>query len=163
MSRLIFSDELADKIVEALKKGHTKANISKMLGFHGDTIRRWQSKDRSGDERYAGFDLRVKAAEEASQGHLIDCITAHGEDDWRAAAWILERRWDDFKLRAKTSKEAQKELDDLAIVKARAEVVYTEAKTKALNRGSLSPEQILELLNRAREQGQKEGTEDAVH
>ena len=163
MSRLTFSDKLADKIVEALKKGHTKANISKMLGLHGDTIRRWQSKDRSGDERYAGFDLRVKAAEEAAQGHLIDCITAHGEDDWRAAAWILERRWDDFKLRAKTSKEAQKELDDLAIVKAKAEVVYTEAKTKALNRGSLSPEQILELLNRAREQGQKEGAEDAVH
>ena len=70
---------------------------------------------------------------------------------------------EEFKLKAKTSKEAQRELDRLSIEKSRAEVVYTEAKTKALNRGSLSPEQILELLNRAREQGQKEGAEDAVH
>ena len=163
MSRLVFSDALADKVIDALKKGHTKANVSKMLGLHEDTIRRWQSKDRSGDERYSGFDLRVKGAEEAAQGNLIDCITIHSQEDWRAAAWLLERRWDAFKLRAKTSKEAQAELDRLAIEKSKAEVVYTEAKTKALNRGSLSPEQILELLNRAREQGQQEGADEAVN
>ena len=163
MSRLAFSPDLADKVIDGLKKGHTKTNVCKMLGLGDNAIRRWRQKDRSGDERYAGFDLRVKAAEEAAQGNLIDCITVHSQDDWRAAAWLLERRWDAFKLRAKTSKEAQGELDRLAIEKSKAEVVYTEAKTKALNRGSLSPEQILELLNRAREQGQQEGADDAVN
>jgi len=163
MSRLTYSTELADKIVDGLKKGHTQTNICKMMGLGDNAIRRWRKKDKSGDERYAGFDARIKAAEEEAQGTLIDCITVHSQDDWRAAAWLLERRWDEFKLRAKTSKEAQAELDRLSIEKAQAEVTYTEAKTKALNRGSLSPEQILELLNRAREQGQQEGADDAVH
>ncbi len=163
MSRPRYSTALSDKIVDALKKGHTKTHVSRLLGLHEDTIRKWERQDERGEVRFEGFSARVKAAEEESQGVLIDCITVHSENDWRAAAWLLERRWDEFKLKAKTSKEAQRELDSLSIEKSRAEVVYTEAKTKALNRGSLSPEQILELLNRAREQGQKEGAEDAVN
>ena len=157
MSRHRYSAELADKIVDGLQKGHTKTHVARSLGLHEDTIRTWERLDERGDKRLAGF------SEEESQGNLISCVAFHSEKDWRAAAWLLERRWDDFKLKAKTSKEAQARLDDLSIEKSKAELIYTEAKTKALNRGSLSPEQILELLNRAREQGQQEGAEDAVH
>jgi|TARA_R100000655_G_scaffold28392_1_gene57678 hypothetical protein len=163
MSRLRYSQELADKVIEGLKKGHTKANVAKMIGLHEDTIRKWQSKDRSGDAHYEGFDARVRAAEESAQGNLIDCITIHSQDDWRAAAWLLERRWDDFKLKARTSAEAQKQIDELSIEKAKAELEYTEAKTKSLNRGSLSPEQILELLNHAREHAKQEAAENAIN
>ena len=163
MSRHRYSAELADKIVDGLQKGHTKTHVARSLGLHEDTIRTWERLDERGDKRLAGFSARVKSAEEESQGNLISCVAFHSEKDWRAAAWLLERRWDDFKLKAKTSKEAQARLDDLSIEKSKAELIYTEAKTKALNRGSLSPEQILELLNRAREQGQQEGAEDAVH
>ena len=70
MSRLRYSQELADKVIDALKKGHTKANVAKMIGLHGDTIRKWQSKDRSGDPHYAGFDARVKAAEAGKPDRL---------------------------------------------------------------------------------------------
>ncbi len=54
----------------------------------------------------------------------------------------------------------------MALQKAEAELEYTQAKTKALNRGSMTPDQLLEVLERVREaakQEAKEEMEERVH
>jgi len=153
---------LADAIVDGVSKGLTRRNISETLGLGKNTIGCWLKAGYEGDPAYATFADRCTQAEKQAQGSLIAMITEQGHKDWRAAAWLLERRFDEFKLRSRTSAEAQAEIDQLNIEKAQAELTYTEAKTKALNRGSLTPEQILELLERAKDAGKQEA-EEAVH
>ena len=154
-----FTPDIQEAIVDGLSKGMTRRNVSDTLGLGKNTIGRWLKRGQEGDERFAGFAERCILAEKQAQGALIEMITNQGEKDWRAAAWLLERRFDEFKLRSRTSADAQAELDRLNIEKSQAELVYTEAKTKALNRGSLTPDQILELLERARNVGKQEAEE----
>jgi transposase len=157
-----FTPEIAEAIVEAMSKGLTRRNISETLGLGKNTVSTWLKSGLEGDPIFAEFADRCAQAEKQAQGSLIAMISEQGHKDWRAAAWLLERRFDQFKLRSRTSADAQAELDRLNIEKAQAELTYTEAKTKALNRGSLTPEQILELLERAKDAGKQEA-EEAVH
>ena len=157
-----FTPEIADAVVDGLTKGLTKRNISETLGLGKNTISVWLKAGQEGDPAFVSFADRCAQAEKQAQGSLIAMISEQGHKDWRAAAWLLERRFDAFKLRSRTSADAQAELDRLNIEKAQAELVYTEAKTKALNRGSLTPEQILELLEHAKDAGKQEA-EEAVH
>ena len=157
-----FTPEMADAIVDGLSKGLTKRNISETLGLGKNTVGGWIRAGHEGDPAYVSFSDRCAKAEKQAQGSLVTMITEQGHKDWRAAAWLLERRFDEFKLRSRTSADAQFELDRLNIEKAQAELTYTEAKTKALNRGSLTPEQILELLEHAKDAGKQEA-QDAVH
>lgn len=154
-----FTPEIQESVVDGLTRGLTRRNVSDTLGLGKNTIGRWIKRGLEGDDGFVAFSERCVQAEKQAQGALIDMITHQGPKDWRAAAWLLERRFDEFKLRSRTSADAQAELDRLNIDKAQAELVYTEAKTKALNRGSLTPEQILELLERARDAGKLEAEE----
>ena len=85
----------------------------------------------------------------------MDTIKFHSKKDWKAAAWLLERTRNDFKLRSRMSQETQRRIDELAVQKAELELEYIQAKTKALKGGSITPEQILELLNDSPKQEEK--------
>ena len=161
-----FTPEVQDAVIEGLEKGYTREHAGRLVGAGRDLVSKWVRKGQKGAEKYAEFASRVVEAEQKSQSILVDHIKIHAEKDWRAAAWLLERRFDCFKLKSRTSQEAQLRLDAAAIQKAEAELEYTQAKTKALNRGSMTPDQLLEVLERVREaakQEAKEEMEERVH
>jgi len=155
-----FTEENQEKVIGFLGKGYTREHAGRMIGAGKDLVSNWARRGQKGDAKYAGFYQRVVSAEESAQGILVDHIKIHAEKDWRAAAWLLERRFDSFKLRSRTSQDAQNKLDEIAIKKSEAELEYTEAKTKALNRGSMTPDQLLEVLERVRDAAKKEAEEE---
>ena len=132
-----FTPEVQDAVIEGLEKGYTREHAGRLVGAGRDLVSKWVRKGQKGAEKYAEFASRVVEAEKKSQSILVDHIKIHAEKDWRAA-----------------------------IQKAEAELEYTQAKTKALNRGSMTPDQLLEVLERVREaakQEAKEEMEERVH
>ncbi len=165
-SPVSLSPKVQETVLEGLERGYTREHAGRLANLGRDAVSRWVRRGEKGDEKFKEFAELVVAAERKSEGVLVDHIKVHAEKDWRAGAWLLERRFDKFKLKSRTSQAAQDRLDALAIKKAEAELEYTEAKTKALNRGSMTPDQLLEVLERVREQAKKEAEEeqsDRVH
>ena len=155
-----FTQENQDAAIGYLEKGYTRLYSSLLIGANEQLVTRWAVQGERGDEKYVAFYDRVVAAEKKSQAGLIDQIKVHADKDWRAAAWLLERRFDGFKLKSRTSQDAQNAIDAITIKKAEAELEYTEAKTKALNRGSMTPDQLLEVLERVRDAAKQEAKEE---
>jgi hypothetical protein len=59
------------------------------------TLRRWMAFADNGDDKYAAFAARVREAEANIEQVTVRKIHEHGDKDWRALAWWLERRWPD--------------------------------------------------------------------
>lgn len=79
------TDERVERILEALSSGQTRRVAAACGGVSDDTLRRWIMAD-------AELSLRVSAAESQAQLALVACIRNAADHDWRAAAWLLERR-----------------------------------------------------------------------
>jgi hypothetical protein len=91
-ARLKFDDELAERILTALRAGayiETAANhagVSRAIFYH------WMKQGRSGVEPYAKFAADVDQA--LATAELTDWafVGKAREKEWAAAAWRLERR-----------------------------------------------------------------------
>ena len=79
------TDERVERILEALSSGQTRRIAAAFGGVSDDTLRRWIQADTE-------LSLRVSAAESQAQIALVACIRNAADHDWRAAAWLLERR-----------------------------------------------------------------------
>lgn len=91
---------LTDAIVQAIEKfGLPVTTAGEAFGVSADTVREWLRRgedrdDRENGEPYAAFAARIRAAEASRMGVLIGPIEdAALGGDWRAAAWMLERRF----------------------------------------------------------------------
>jgi hypothetical protein len=80
-----YSPERAATIAEAIEKGLTFGLAAALGGISPDTLTVWR-------RRYPDFAERIDAAE--AQGALVNITKVRdaANDDWRAAAWILEHR-----------------------------------------------------------------------
>lgn len=152
-----FSGALADKICEGTKAGYTRKAVCDTVGISVDTLRSWLRKgaEDSAPDLLKKFRRDFDKAEKEATIYLMDTIKFHSKKDWKAAAWLLERTRNGFKLRSRMSQETQRRIDELAVQKAELELEYIQAKTKALKGGSITPEQILELLNDSPKQEEK--------
>lgn len=98
------TDEVADRIVDAIRRGTPLRFACEAAGVSYDTALRWLriGHGATGDgwtptpatrRRYEGF----ASAVERAQAEAVDAAVSHveraGQGDWRAAAWLLERRW----------------------------------------------------------------------
>ena len=72
-------------ILEALDAGHTRKVATAAGGICEETFRRWVAADPQ-------LQQQVVQAEAVAEHSLVECIKRAGEVDWRAAAWLLERR-----------------------------------------------------------------------
>ena len=79
------TDERVERILEALSSGQTRRIAAACGGVSDDTLRRWIQTDPE-------LSLRVSAAESQAEMALVTCIRNAAGHDWRAAAWLLERR-----------------------------------------------------------------------
>ena len=86
--------EVIEKIVQALTVGNYRKQAALYAGIDDGTLRRWMKRGRAEPEGpYADFRAAVLEAESKAQIMAMGCVTkAIREGDWKAAAWMLERR-----------------------------------------------------------------------
>ena len=145
-----WSPELAEKILEMLSRGYTQKMVREEFNIAYTSWNCWIHKPKEKGGR-PGFKEQVKEAARCSVQNMLDLVQFHAEKDWRAAAWYLERTTAEFKLRTFRSQEAQGLIDRVAIEKAEAERDLVLAKTQALQKNLMTPEELLDLLKDARE------------
>jgi|TARA_R100000655_G_scaffold9952_1_gene24440 hypothetical protein len=105
------------KICEAVALGCTYSIAANFAGIHESTLFAWLARGRDGDEGiYKDFYRVVKHAEAQSAIRALDILVKASEDDWRAAAFILERRH-------KFTKDADRPSIDITVDVQASEVV----------------------------------------
>jgi hypothetical protein len=63
-------------------------------GVHYDTFNKWRARgEKEGSGKYYDFAVKVEEAIAYSEIGLVRQVRSKGDDDWRAAAWMLERRF----------------------------------------------------------------------
>jgi transposase len=78
--------EAQERILAALRKGMTKKAAAAAGGMGYSTLNEWEHDEPE-------FADAVKAAESDSQEALLRKIWTASDQQWQAAAWMLERRW----------------------------------------------------------------------
>lgn len=144
-----FNRHIADNICQGIRNGYTRKIVSNRLGIHEDTLRRWLAVGGGPDAHplMKQFATDFAVAYEEATTALIDCVKFHAQDDWKAAAWLLERTRDEFRRSPRMDRRVKDELDQLSIERAEAEVRLTDAKVLALQKTVLDPVEILPVLN----------------
>ena len=85
-------EELVKKAVKLKKGGATNVDIAKSIGVSESTFYRWVSTPSTEAERELSESLKKAEADykNALQGIIAK---AAQERDWKAAAWLLERKY----------------------------------------------------------------------
>jgi hypothetical protein len=83
-------------IVDAIRRGAHRAQAAEAAGIARSTLQGWLSRGELDDARgrYREFAEAVRTAEAQAELEALKSIErAAAEGDWRAKAWILERRF----------------------------------------------------------------------
>ncbi len=78
----------------ALKAGNTIVNACAWAGISEPTFYRWKKEAKTAPEGSVAWNFwrAVKKALAIAEDKLVRIIEKAGEEDWGAAAWMLERR-----------------------------------------------------------------------
>lgn len=91
-----YSPEVHERIVQHLRIGAFKTQAAAAAGISADTLDNWVLRGNAGEEPYVQFALDVEQviAEEVIRnlGAIAKAATTKTDGDWRAAAWLLERK-----------------------------------------------------------------------
>ena len=80
------TSERVEEICRRLEEGESISSICANVGIHPDTYRRWSKIDED-------FSIKVKRSLARYEMRLYDIIHAASVEHWRAAAWLLERKY----------------------------------------------------------------------
>ena len=85
----------AQQICDYVAQGHTREVAAQACGIVSTTLYRWMKRgERQPDGPYGEFCRALKRADlEAELACLRQIKEAAQHGDWRAAAWMLERRY----------------------------------------------------------------------
>ena len=112
-----------ERIVEALEGGHSLASAARLAGFHRDTVHRWMTRGRKGESPlFVRFFDAVQEALARSEHRLTSLMMNHAEKDWRAAAWLLSRRFPHWRDKPIVSQETRERLDNLKVKREELEL-----------------------------------------
>lgn len=87
-----FTQALSDKFVEIVRRGNFRETACAQVGVDPSTMRKWLRMAAAGDKRFARFVKALDAAEAEAEDVMVAAIRLAAREDWRAAAWYLERR-----------------------------------------------------------------------
>lgn len=92
------TEAVEELIVQLVGGGAYLKTAAQFAGVHRETIRRWRKRgetdlQRSNESPYAAFARALARAEAQAEATRVLRILAAGENDWRANAWFLERRY----------------------------------------------------------------------
>ncbi len=77
---------------EAIKQGATIELAAGAIGISRRTWYRWMQRGEDGEKPYSRFYSAVRQAEGESAMAALEHINQASAGDWKAAAWLLERR-----------------------------------------------------------------------
>lgn len=80
-----YTKETVSAILEKIRYGCTKTEAASACGIHRDTLNEWEHE-------YPEFAEAVERAEAEQIVGMVAMILGAGAEDWRATAWLLERR-----------------------------------------------------------------------
>ena len=86
------TEERTTRLVELLRGGHTRESACASVGINSLTLRRWLAAADNGDAVFIDFAKAVHEAEANIEQNAVTRILEHGDKDWRALAWWLEKR-----------------------------------------------------------------------
>lgn len=92
----IFDEETANRVIEGVGRGLTFANAAALAGISYSTLNRWRKRGRNStrDDEFRDFWKRLERAKGEAALRLLNCVNSAAEGgDWKAATWILERRY----------------------------------------------------------------------
>lgn len=130
----------ADIIVKMLSKGHYDNAAAKMAGVAASTLKQWLAKGREQKEGiYYELVKRVDAARDDGESFLVGkVVDAVDAGDWRAAAWILERKYHERWRKRHSTEVSGPNGAPLAVSPVTPEAV-AEAMQKRLEAASNAP------------------------
>ena len=86
-------DDLIKKLSDALVSGASHKIACEAAGISQSSFYRWIKKAENGEEDYFPFLESIKGAESTGALKHLENIEKHSMNDWRASAWLLERRY----------------------------------------------------------------------
>ncbi len=84
--------EVSAKICKLLRAGNFRETACAAAGVDARSLRNWLKRGAAGEEPFRKFSEDLDEAEAAAEGTLVVKIQKGALEDWRAAAWLLERR-----------------------------------------------------------------------
>jgi hypothetical protein len=85
-----------DTVVQALRSGNYLDTCASLAGVHPDTLKQWLKRgaqDPTGQTPEGRLWARIAAAMSEAEAIDVARMNRAAQKDWRAAAWVLERRW----------------------------------------------------------------------
>ena len=82
-----------DRLVRLLESGATIEAAAAAAGIPRRTIYNWleRAEEVGAPDVYVDFAERIEQARSKCEADLVETIAAEAKEDWRAAAWLLER------------------------------------------------------------------------
>ena len=114
----------------AIRQGWTYQAGASAIGVSVDTIYSWLRQGRAAtrkNDKYLKFLKAVKKAEHERQQYLLAQILEASNKDWKAAAWLLERR-DGFRKDAVWKEEPEEETTEKDQPSTPLELFVTQAE-----------------------------------
>ena len=124
-----YTEEVAAQIVGYITGGLYITAACELAGISRQTYYNWQRRGQKGEAPYDDFLKRVREAEAKAEARLSTHIEKMAADDWRAAAWKLERRFPDkYGVRSTTKVEVSRSIEKLldAVQEHMSEGAYDE-------------------------------------
>lgn len=85
--------DVQTRLEAALKAGATQELAAMRAGIGVSTFYAWKKKAEEGDADFKDFLDVIDAAAAEGAMKALEKISLAMDDDWKAAAWILERRY----------------------------------------------------------------------
>lgn len=116
--------ELTERFAHAIRLGMRYIDACRYVGISQRTWSHWQNRGAMGEEPYATFLSAVKTAETEGMLACLESIErAHRNKDWKAAAWLLERRYGWWPNHMVTTVTEEQSSMDLSTEEGRSEVI----------------------------------------
>lgn len=85
------------KIGAYVEMGNSIPTAARNAGYSWDTIKSWLARGKRDEEPYRTFREAMLRAKAVWEARAVQSVTAAGEGDWKASAWLLERRVKGFR------------------------------------------------------------------
>lgn len=91
----MLTDERREKILQLIRAGNYRETACAAVGIDSRTMRIWLKRGAKGEKPYASFCAAMEEAEASAEARHVLTLTSASKEDWRAAAWILSRKYSD--------------------------------------------------------------------
>ena len=97
--KLTLNDELIDNLCKCIGNGLSNKDACAMCGITEDTFYKWLREAENTKSKINHRDIKIKLAESLKKAesqfkaYHLDNITKSSKGDWKASAWILERKY----------------------------------------------------------------------